>query len=143
MNKTFDGEVTKCTDKRCGCCPYLLTGKNFNFHKAGFEFRIKAKMTCATQNLLYVLVCMGCNEYYIGQTMNALRKRNRIHKQQTNNPAIANCTASKHVHVCARDKPIQYKIMPFFKINSPNSALRYAKEIYFIEKTKAALNHIH
>ncbi len=81
-------------------------------------------MTCSTENLLYVLTCMGCNEYYVGQTNNALRERNTVHKQQVLHPDIANCPASNHIAKCASHLPIPYKIIALFKINSPNNALR-------------------
>ncbi len=71
----------------------------------------------------YVLTCMECNEYYVGQTSNALRERNRVHKQILQ-PDIANCPANKHIAKCASNLPITYMIMPFSKINSPNPALR-------------------
>ncbi len=86
-------------------------------------------MQC-TENLLYVLTCMGFNEYYVGQTSNALRERNRVHKQQVLRTDIANCPTSRHMAKCAFHLPIPYKIMLFFKINSPNPALRDGKEIF-------------
>lgn len=134
------GVVSKCPDKRCGSCEFLITGNTFLFHRANFNFTIKDNMNCGTQNLLYVLVCMGCNEYYVGQTGNSLRERNRVHKSQIKNVSIACCPASRHIHTCARNKYPQYRIMPFFKIHSANASLRDAKELYFINKTKALLN---
>ncbi len=67
----------------------------------------------------YRFTCMG-------QTSNALRERNRVHKQQVLHPYIANCPASRHIAKCTSNLP--YKIMPFSKINSPNPALRDSKE---------------
>ncbi len=98
-------------------------------------------MQC-TENLLYVLTCMGFNEYYVGQTSNALRERNRVHKQQVLHQGNANCPASKHIAKYASNLPDSYKIMPFFKINSPNPSLRDSKEFCFIKKTKVKLNTI-
>ncbi len=72
----FKGEVSKCSNTKCGCCKFLQTGNNFFFHGEGMNFNIKFDMTCSTENVLYVLTCKGCNEYYVGQTSNALRKRN-------------------------------------------------------------------
>ncbi len=67
-------------------------------------------MTCSTETLLYVLTSMGCNEYYVGQTSNALRERNWVHKQHVLHPDIANCPASRHI---VHYTPIPNKIMPF------------------------------
>ncbi len=60
------------------------------FHRAGINFNIKFDLTCSTEYLLYVLTCMGCNEYNVGQTSNALRERNGVHKQQVLHTDIAN-----------------------------------------------------
>ncbi len=121
-DKTFKGEVRKCGNKRSGCCKFLQTGNSFFFHRAGVNFNIKFDMTCSTENVLYVLTCMRCNEYYVGQTSNALRERNMVHKQQVLHTDIGNCHASRHTNRCTSHLPIPYKIMHFFKICSPNHA---------------------
>ena len=41
-------------------------------------------MSCETKNLIYVITCHGCNEFYIGETSTTLRARIRVHKQQMN-----------------------------------------------------------
>ncbi len=33
------------------------------------NFNITFDMTCSTEYLLYILTCMGCNEYCVGQTV--------------------------------------------------------------------------
>ncbi len=53
-----------------------------------------------------------------------------------------NCPTRSHIARCASHLPIPYKIMPFFRINYTNPALRDNKEFYFIKKTKAKLNNI-
>ncbi len=126
-DKPFKGEVNKCDKKRCGCCKFLQTGNSFFFDRAGINFNIKFDMTCSTENLLYVLTCMGCNEYYVGPISNALRDRNRVHKQQVLHPDIANCQASRHIDRCESHLPISYKIMLFFKMYSPHPALQDPK----------------
>ena len=35
-------------------------------------------MPCDVKNVLYVIRCLGCNEYYIGQTGGKLRERRTI-----------------------------------------------------------------
>ncbi len=68
--------------------------------RAGLKFNIKFDITYSTENVLYVLTCMGCNEYYVGQTSNVLMERNRLHKQVLH-PDIATCSASRHIDRCA------------------------------------------
>ncbi len=96
-------------------------------------------MASSTEYLLYVLTCMRYNEHYVGQSSNALRERNRVHKQQVMHLNIDNCSASRHIVKCASRLPIPYNIMPLFKLNYPNPALNDSKEFYFIKKTKAKL----
>ncbi len=142
FNKTL-GVVSKCQSKHnCGCCEYILTGSSFYFHKVNTTFNIKTDMNCGTNNLLYVLVCKGCDEYYIGQTSLELRNRLSSHKSQIKNYQKSMCPVSAHIHFCTKGLKVKFKIMPFFKIHSSNSSLRDAKEVYFIRKFSAKLNGV-
>ena len=70
--------VTKCGRSNCGTCHYLLEGNSFSFSN-GSTFYVKTNMNCSSNNLLYAIKCCGCNEDYIGQTGNELRKRITVH----------------------------------------------------------------
>lgn len=54
-----------------------------------------------------------------------------VFKHQLLHPDIANYPTSRHIDKCTSPLPIFYKIMPFFKINSPNPAtvMRLSKVI--------------
>ncbi len=52
-----------------------------------------------------VLTYMGCNEYYVRQTSNPLREKNRVHKQEFLHPDIVICRASRHINKCASHPP--------------------------------------
>ena len=41
-------------------------------------------MSCETKNLINVITCHGCNEFYIGETSATLTARMHVHKQQMN-----------------------------------------------------------
>ena len=43
-------------------------------------------MDCTVKNVIYVLVCNGCKEFYIGQTGDKLRNRKTVHIQQVRDP---------------------------------------------------------
>ena len=43
-------------------------------------------MSCDKKNVIYVITCPGCKEFYIGETENTLRARVRVHKQHINTP---------------------------------------------------------
>ena len=55
-------------------------------------------MTCNTMNLLYVLICNGCNSQYIGGTGNELKTRMTVHRQQIRDPKLRNLKVSKHIY---------------------------------------------
>ena len=53
-------------------------------------------MSCETKNLIYVITCHGCNEFYIGETSTTLRARIRVHKQQMNHAEYRQIKLSEH-----------------------------------------------
>ena len=87
--------VTKCMDQRCGTCNYITEGSTYNF--SGRNFRINTNMSCDTRDVIYVITCPWCNEYYIGETSNTLRSRVRVHRQQINTPEYRQIQLSAHL----------------------------------------------
>ena len=65
--------ISKCGRSNCGICDILVKGESFKFQN-GPLFKVKTNMDCSSKNLLYVIKCEGCEENYIGQTGNDLRK---------------------------------------------------------------------
>ncbi len=111
-------------------------------------------MICSTENVLYVLTCMGCNEDYMRHAADEMEcpctmiisiligntLMERVHIKQVLHPEIIMCPASRHIDICAFHLPIPNKIMLFFKVNYSNPTLRDSKQKYFIKLTKAKLN---
>ena len=62
-------------------------------------------MNCTVQNVLYVLVCNGCKEFYIGQTGDKLRNRRTVHDQQIRDPSTRQLPLSEHLDNCAKTIP--------------------------------------
>jgi len=129
--------VKRCKDSRCGTCEVLLEGCEYNFN--GTIFKIQTSMTCSTQNVIYVLTCMGCNQFYIGETGNTLRERTRIHKEQICHPQYRKIRVSGHIDTCGKRK---FKIFPFYKVRCDDSILRRCKERFFIDKFHPTLNNL-
>ena len=75
INKVF-----KCNRPNCSLCQHLIEQNYFDFN--GKKFYVIATMYCDVKNVLHVIGCLGCNEYYIGQTGGKLRERSTIHAQQ-------------------------------------------------------------
>lgn len=134
--------VTRCPDKRCGTCDYLITGESYTFKGSATPFRVKMSMNCGTQNVLYVLECQGCMENYIGQTSDMLRSRMRVHKQQIKTPQYRKIPVSKHIADCAGEMEIPFKVFPFYKIIHPDKTFRDVKELSFINKFRPLLNRL-
>ena len=70
-----DYKVSKCNEPRC---KYISEGQSDNFK--GKVFKVNDDMSCKPKNVIYVLQCRGCNEQYIGETVN-LRNRITLHNQ--------------------------------------------------------------
>ncbi|VDI57593.1 Hypothetical predicted protein [Mytilus galloprovincialis] len=128
-------EIQKCGDPRCGTCEMLEVGQSKTL-KSGTVIKPNKSMNCKSENVIYCATCPTCNKNYIGQT-NRLIDRVRVHKQQIKDPSIRNSPCSEHFDRCGKGK---FKIYPFFKMWTEDKIPREAKEQYFIELYKPALN---
>lgn len=140
QNTSNTSVISKCNDKRCGTCKYIIEGNdpqlesNNNFNSIG----INESMTCASSNLIYVLKCSKCPEYYVGETGNTLRTRVRVHKQQITDDNYRHMKVSKHIHCCGKDN---FSIMPIHKMSSnSNVTSRKHKEQQFLQLLCPSLN---
>ena len=96
-------------------------------------------MSCDVKEVLYVIRCLGCIEYYIGQTGRKLRDRRTVHAQQIRDPSTRKIPVSAHLDTCSQTDP-KLIMSPFFKLKMENSSARLAKEHYFIRCFKPFLN---
>ena len=75
-NKTICN-VIKCGNRRCNLCEILITGNEFNYN--GKIYKVKRNMNyCNAKNCVYVIICEGCKQIYIGETNN-FRLRMNVH----------------------------------------------------------------
>ena len=81
-------------------------------------------MSCDTRNVIYFIICLGCNELYIGETGNTLRARVRVHKQHINTPEYRQIALSEHLDVCGH-KQLH---IPFHKLTGGDNICRREKE---------------
>ena len=131
----------KCCKKKCGTCKYISETHTTNFHRASkFKtFKIKKRFECRSRNLIYKITCNGCLEYYIGMTKK-LRSRVSGHKCSLFNSDYRLQKLHKHIHECAKNKPIPFSITPFYKCKRDTNIVRLATESYFIRKLRPLLN---
>ena len=128
----------KCKTPRCKCCNDIEETQEVYFHKANTNFTINSEMSCESENLIYVIFCNACDQYYIGETGDKLRSRTRVHRQGlTNNCSIY---VDRHIHTCAKSLSEKYRVIPFFKMKSNSRTDRLEKEAHFISKFKPELN---
>ena len=88
---------------------------------------------------LYVLVCNGCKEFYIGQTGDKLRNRRTVHDQQIRDPSTRQLPLSAHLDTCSNTNP-KFSIFPFYKFKTNDVSARLIKENYFINIFNPSLN---
>lgn len=127
--------VRKCPDQRCGTCPYLKEGNIFKIGER--EFKVNSSMTCGTKNLIYCIICGGCEQYCIGETGTTLRTRIRVHKQQIQHPEYRKIKVSEHLDICGKG---HFTVIPLYKFYSDNVLERREKEKHFIRTLKPSLN---
>ena len=105
----------KCNRPNCSLCQHLLEQNYFDFN--GKIFYVNATMSCDVKNVLYVIRCLGCKEYYIGQTGGKLRDRRTVHAQQIRDPATRKIPVSAHLDNCSQTDP-KFIMFPFFKLKT-------------------------
>ena len=65
------------------------------------------------KNVIYVMKCRSCEEEYIGETGNFLRKRVTVHNQHIRDPKTR---VSEQFNSCANLLEPKYNIFPFYKM---------------------------
>ena len=131
--------VTKCNDKRCGTCKYIIETHEIKLNSISIKFN--ETMNCASKNIIYALICQGCSEFYIGETGNTLRERTRVHKQQINDYKYRQLQVSKHVHECGQNN---FNIIPIHALKADSTTIqRRSKVNYYIAILKQQLNIFH
>ena len=87
--------VSKCNEPRCGLCKSIIEGSCLKLKDK--TFHVKENMNCTVRNVLYVLICNGCKEFYIGQTGDKLRNRKTVHEQQIRDPSTRQICLSANI----------------------------------------------
>ncbi|KAL8598101.1 hypothetical protein ACOMHN_030387 [Nucella lapillus] len=72
----------KCTSKRCVVCQlYLLQTTTFSSVRTGQTFSIRDRVSCKTNNLIYLMDCAKCKDVqYTGETGQTLQRRFHAHR---------------------------------------------------------------
>lgn len=113
----FSG-ITRCEENRCSSCDTLIIGQQITLTVDGNKkvFEIKSNLNCLSINVIYVLICKGCKEFYIGQTGGMFRKRLTLHRQHINNLNYAILGVSKHIASCAKGVKPPFLASPILQL---------------------------
>ena len=75
-----NGGCSKC-NKKCDLCKnYLIQASRFRSSATGRYYSIQQKLSCSSQNVIYLATCAKCNLQYVGSTLTEFKVRFRNHK---------------------------------------------------------------
>ena len=60
--------VRKSQELQCECCDSLLLSKEYTFKNVNKTFTLKTPILGNSLSVIYVIICSGCLEEYIGET---------------------------------------------------------------------------
>ena len=77
----LDSRCFKCN--RCSVsCPILKEGKSFKSRNTGKVYKIRERLTCTSDWLIYLATCQKCQGQYVGKSKTAFKVRHSNHKQE-------------------------------------------------------------
>ena len=101
-----DRNVSSCNrPSTCRYCCRINTSGKIRSTTTGRLYRSMIKVTCQTQNIIYLITCETCKTQYVGQTKNRLLTRFQGHYHDIQNDN--DTTVGRHFNRCPRDKPFQ------------------------------------
>ena len=128
----------------CSDCVYCRDGlfipcTSFTFGRnSEFTWTYTRNFTCNSKCVIYLVQCLHCWFFYIGQTKDT-KKRTRKHKSDVLNPHNSNCRElSEHLAQCSCLEMPYFRIYPFFYCT--NESQRRFLEKRFIMMFKPPLN---
>ena len=67
---------------------------------------------CESKNLIYVVICSGCKEDYMGQKQTMLKERLNTYSQHILQPELQQTDVEGHIRTCSGGN---FKIMAFMQ----------------------------
>ena len=108
---------------------YIIERYLANFK--GNLFKVNDDMSCKSKKVIYMIQCRGCNEQYIGETVN-LGNRIRLHNQHIKHAELRKIPVSGHIADCS-DQDIKYFVFPFYLMKRESIMKRKEKKIISFE----------
>ena len=110
-------EVKNC-GKNCVSSLYLLKPSLYQVNKTFF---LKNSFNFESSNLIYIVICQGCKEEYIGETGCLEKRRINIYRQHIIQLQYQQLAVEEHLRTCGGRK---FHMFPFLKILQENKSLR-------------------
>ena len=142
-NKNTIKGITKCMEARCTCCDTMIMGTTLKLKSnTGFQhFDIRYNLDCLSHNVIYILICNGCDNFYIGQTGGMFRNRLTLHRQHIAQPRYAILNVSRHIASCANNLRKKFLASPIIQLSPHlNKNDRELKEKKIIDMLNPRLN---
>ena len=119
------------------CGKYLHTGRTLQL-KDGQTLTANERFDCLSRNLLYAGLCLGCMEFYLGETGDKINSRFGVHRNQGKAPAeLQPVKADGHFLTCGKGN---YKVFPFKRLKKNCMIYRRTVEKHFIKRLQPKLN---
>jgi hypothetical protein len=115
---------TRCNKCTCNVC--LLVGD---------------KYSCTTKQVVYKYTCLGCQECYIGKTINSIKERHKQHKAAVMKSDINKSALAEHMSKChyAFDKDMEAYCLSILEVCKDNVDT-LIREAWWINKLSPKLN---
>ena len=111
----------------------IHTGRNLTL-KTGAKLTANARFICTSRNVVYVMICLGCKEFYVGETGDTLRNRFTVHRQKMAlEPKNAPVPVDPHLRTCGGGR---YKVLQFSMPNNISIIHRRSLDSCFKTKIK-------
>src|SRR5215813_2514280 len=119
-----------CGSKKCINCAYMTTTDTVSSSSNGFNLKIKTHITCATENIIYLIHCKKCQLQYVGESSNSLRTRLTNHRFDIN----SNRDTPVGRHFNLPDHSLAYLQVTGIESNFKSNIVRKQRESYNIHK---------
>ena len=111
--------------KNCGksfaCCQYIKEGIEHTFKTVDKKIEIRIPFNCESKNLIYVVICSGCKEEYIGQTQTMLKEILNTYRQHIRQLELQQIDVEGHIRKYGGGN---FKNMLFFATREDSKILR-------------------
>ena len=118
-------------------CPYFLKASLYQFKRVNETFLLQNSFNWESSNLIFVVICQGQKEEYLGEANCLVKERVNIYRQHISQPQYHQLAVEEHFRPCGDGN---FRMLAFFKILQENKSLRKPDEDYFINKFKPLLN---